>query len=69
MQSMIEKALVSKDKEDPIQDSIIKFNEYMLMYFTNHEGNEFLPSFFNILPRCSSIHTKDYQWAIKLLSK
>ena len=39
------------------------------MYFTNHDGNEFLESFFNILPKCSSMQRKDYLWAIKILAK
>lgn len=38
------------------------------MYFTNHEGNEFMASFFNILPRCSQIQNKDYEWAIYILA-
>ena len=45
------------------------FREYILMYFTNHGGNEFMESFFNILPKCSSVQRKDYLWAIGMLAK
>lgn len=45
------------------------FHEYMLMYFTNHDGNQFLETFFNILPRCALIKEKNYKIAISILER
>ena len=41
----------------------------MLVYFTNHSGNQFQESSRNILPCCSKIDEDDYSFIIQLLSK
>ena len=45
------------------------FGEYLLMYFTNHDGNSFLPQYFSILPKCTQVKKGDYEWAIILLAR
>ena len=43
------------------------YGEIMLMYFANHEGNNFTKNYYNIVPKCSNMTERDRQIAIDIL--